>query len=1063
MKKKITSIVLTLVMLLSLMPTAVLAADYGPWSEWSTTAPMQAVGRQIETRDVTIGYNMVTYLTMTTAGVRQYRSYSVGGSYSAYGLRPAYGEHHYTYRASADSISAADTCAQGSYVNYAANTAGYNMGSGMAYCGWGVQDCLIWFIESAVTQREYRYRDLQPNEKVYAVEFFDWDGRSLKFQVVTEGGTATPPPSPSRSGYVFTGWDKPYNNITRDTNITALYTIEANPALLVFFDANGGDMSFGSMEVAYGKRYGTLPTATRSGFTFDGWYTASTGGTRITESTMVGVRENHTLYAHWTRNAVIYTLFFDANGGTVTESHRLVTNGDEYGTLPIPSRSGYHFEGWYTSADGGSQITGESRVNLTGNQTLYAHWTKAVVTFIVSFDANGGYVNTSEKTVANGGNYGELPLPVREGYSFDGWYTAVDGGERVSANDIVVLTGNQTLYAHWTKKDVSYTLSFHANGGSVAMASKTVKAGEAYGELPTPTRSGYLFDGWYTAMEGGSLITASTKVTLTENQTLYAHWKKQERDIFNPLEEGYSFMNSREDLGLPNSYVIPLDLWISVYGDQLGRSLYDQYADKWAGSCFGFSVTSTEFYNGNLSTTAYGGRDTYYIPVPRNASSPVTRLINAAQISWWLPGVATRINFTRSDLITACENFADTGTKPVIFYIDGYAGSYRYCHAVVPWKVERSGNDVRIYVYDNNHPGDESLYYTAHSNGKYTCNYTYAKNPITINRLGFQYLQQVLDGKQRVSSSFAPSAGLMLISVDSDSAEIRAADGTPIEQINGAQRIEPMPTDVTIEGSYVEYWVPQGDYQIVTHDSETVSVLIADGADAYRLSLIPDGAGISVDVGSSVEVANAAHGNVTSYMSDGSTQTIPAVSASGVVTVPSSVEDLASFSDVSSASWYSDAVTSISTAGIVNGVGNGYYDPQGKLTVGMLVTILMRTQYGQLHSDGAWYTAYMDKAMQDHILNVQDSLNPENEITRAQAALLLVRYVERYNPRWAKTRTNSEPSDMSRVPQQYKDAVSKAYAWDLLHGDADGRFNPESTLTRAEAVQMIYNYYSTVD
>ena len=190
MKKRIVSLVLSLVMLLSLLPVSVFAADYGAWSDWSTTEPMKAVGRQIESRDVTVGYNMVTYLTMTMDGIRQYRSYSIGGNYGAYGLRPQYGEFHYTYVAGKASIDASDTCGQGSYVNYANNTAGYNMGSGTAYCGWGVQDCLIWFIESAVTQREYRYRDLLPAEKVYTVEFFDWNGKSLKFQVVKEGGNA---------------------------------------------------------------------------------------------------------------------------------------------------------------------------------------------------------------------------------------------------------------------------------------------------------------------------------------------------------------------------------------------------------------------------------------------------------------------------------------------------------------------------------------------------------------------------------------------------------------------------------------------------------------------------------------------------------------------------------------------------------------------------------------------------------------------------------------------------------------------------------------------------------
>lgn len=58
----------------------------------------------------------------------------------------------------------------------------------------------------------------------YTVTFKDWDGTVLKTQTVEEGSSATPPSNPSREGYIFTGWDKSYSNITANTVITALYT-----------------------------------------------------------------------------------------------------------------------------------------------------------------------------------------------------------------------------------------------------------------------------------------------------------------------------------------------------------------------------------------------------------------------------------------------------------------------------------------------------------------------------------------------------------------------------------------------------------------------------------------------------------------------------------------------------------------------------------------------------------------------------------------------------------------------------------------------------------------------
>lgn len=73
----------------------------------------------------------------------------------------------------------------------------------------------------------------------------------------------------------------------------------------------------------------------------------------------------------------------------------------------------------------------------------------------------------------------------------------------------------------------TFTVSFNANGGSVSPGSKTVTYGGTYGTLPTPTRSGYSFLGWYTAATGGSKITSSSTVSITANTTLYAHWEPQ--------------------------------------------------------------------------------------------------------------------------------------------------------------------------------------------------------------------------------------------------------------------------------------------------------------------------------------------------------------------------------------------------------------------------------------------------------------------------------------------------------------------------------------------------------
>lgn len=152
-----------------------------------------------------------------------------------------------------------------------------------------------------------------------------------------------------------------------------------------------------------------------------------------------------------------------------------------------------------------------------------------VPSYQVTFDANGGSVNPGSKTVAAGDIYGDLPTPTRTNKTFDGWYTAANGGDRVTANTKVTRTSNHTLYAHW--KDIAVTVTFDANGGTVSQGTKTVIAGKNYGDLPTPTRDGMNFTGWYTEPGGGSKVEASTNVSGTANHTLYAHWEAIPTDI----------------------------------------------------------------------------------------------------------------------------------------------------------------------------------------------------------------------------------------------------------------------------------------------------------------------------------------------------------------------------------------------------------------------------------------------------------------------------------------------------------------------------------------------------
>ena len=339
-------------------------------------------------------------------------------------------------------------------------------------------------------------------------------------------------PTSSRLGYALEGWFTGANQTgTKILSTTVLSSVITSQTLYaawtpniytITFNANEGSIPSPTWKsVTYASTYGTLATTSRTGYTFNGWFTAPSGGTQITSASTVSITGDQTLYAQWTINT--YTVTFNANGGTTpSPTSKLVTPGSTYGTLATTSRTGYTFAGWFTASSGGTQITSASTVSITGDQTLYAQWTPNIYT--ITFNANGGRTPSPTWTsVEYGSTYGTLATTSRTNYSLVGWFTAPSGGTQITSASIVSITGDQTLYAQWALN--TYTVTFDANGGTTpSPGSKSVTYGSTYGTLATTSRSGYTFNGWFTASSGGTQITSSTQMTQTSNHTLYAQW-----------------------------------------------------------------------------------------------------------------------------------------------------------------------------------------------------------------------------------------------------------------------------------------------------------------------------------------------------------------------------------------------------------------------------------------------------------------------------------------------------------------------------------------------------------
>ena len=380
--------------------------------------------------------------------------------------------------------------------------------------------------------------------------------------------------TPTKTGYDFAGWkcttadgNWTLNTVYEaQTSVNGKYgspTLEAQwtPHTYNFvFNANKPANALAANNVnmnsltSQQKTYGTNMTMTSTkptltGWTFLGWNTAAdgsgttftAGGTVSNDTFYPGKNGNVQLYAMWELTDYVIT-YAPAGGAAVTAKHYNINNTDY--TLPSTTRTGYTFKHWQVTTAGGSwtlNATFDEGTGLTGkygNVTLTAVW--EANPFQVVFKPNGGtgtmanqtfYSGTAQNLTANaftrshtvtynynnatGGN-GTTSATVT--YSFDGW--SESAGSASTSGDTTTIGGTKVYDDGGSlnlERDTAYTL--YARW----------KTTTNYVTLPTPTRNGYTFDGWWTAQSGdtfsGTRYEAGAKVQpITANMQLYAKW-----------------------------------------------------------------------------------------------------------------------------------------------------------------------------------------------------------------------------------------------------------------------------------------------------------------------------------------------------------------------------------------------------------------------------------------------------------------------------------------------------------------------------------------------------------
>jgi uncharacterized repeat protein (TIGR02543 family)/LPXTG-motif cell wall-anchored protein len=397
-----------------------------------------------------------------------------------------------------------------------------------------------------------------------------------------------------------------------------LRNFSAGEALVVTFHANNGTEDTATQKIFGGK--GTLKanTFTCEGKIFAGWATSADGAVVYEDGAAITTETDLELYAVWS-DAYTVTL---RNGDTDTTV--LVPQNSAIGSrIPAdPTKKGYTFEGWF---NGEEKLTAETVIS--GDVTYTAQWSP--ITYTIAFSGGEGGQGAMDSISATYDQ--EVTLPkntfTRPGYYFNGWSTSsgASSGSYADEKPVKNLTTKQgetvTLYAAWYGLPVNVTL--HPNYDGAENGTRTCIVGSNYNyilkegggtkfdAIEDPVRTGYIFDGWFDAAEGGNAVGPSYKFTAVDAENgfhLYAHWTKGITVHF----DGNGYKNTLKDKTVTPDKVFSSLPSLSSYYYPANKALDGWYIKNADGS-FGEAVTKDTVFSGDEVTLIAKWRDYQYI------------------------------------------------------------------------------------------------------------------------------------------------------------------------------------------------------------------------------------------------------------------------------------------------------------------------------------------------------------------------------------------------------------------------------------------------------------------
>lgn len=335
----------------------------------------------------------------------------------------------------------------------------------------------------------------------------------------------------------------------------------------ITFNANTGVGSMTAQTVADGVSSPiAVNTFTKASNLFTGWNTNADGsGTGYGNLASVTLSTDLVLYAQWSSTPA-YIVSYDGNAPAGQASGVPAVQLKTYGSAvtlsaSLPTRTGYQFSGWYTTASGSGGTAYSASGTLAANDnfavTLYAQW--APDTYSIVYDGAGGADVVTNVPSSQAKTYGQSILlsagrPTRTGYTFLGWNTNSGGtGTAYRSSQQYSTESALTLYAQWTP--TVYTVAYVANGGSPeqSLATSEDYASGTQTQVKSNNagfaRTGYTFGGWSTNSNGtGTILSPGDALTVSNDTILYAKWEAVSSPISPAVNASESIAHTGRDV-----------------------------------------------------------------------------------------------------------------------------------------------------------------------------------------------------------------------------------------------------------------------------------------------------------------------------------------------------------------------------------------------------------------------------------------------------------------------------------------------------------------------------------